>query len=150
MSTKKIVLYSDTLQTETNYNYFMSDIEAYDEKNPHKYVVRAVIQRWDGIYYGFKQFNSLTEAIHACLEEYNTIEADGIGNLEIEAHHHDGTNKFYIKEVKREGEEYYKRNTWRSYDIDLFAKIFMDKHYSRCCSNIKEYIKSIKSLKRNS
>lgn len=50
-----------------------------------------------------KQFDTIEQAIYACLEDSNEIWEDRYGNLHIEAYHHDGHNSFVLKKKTPKG-----------------------------------------------
>lgn len=94
---------------ECNNEYFNDDFDekygniAYSPLKNQKVAVKGILGLWNGKREVGKVFNNVTDAVRACLEDYNHIYEDQFGNLHIEAHHHDGTNHFIIKKVTDKG-----------------------------------------------
>ncbi len=65
-----------------------------------KVAVIGELGLWDGKHKIYpKEFENVSKAVYACLEDMNNIYEDRYGNLHIEAHHHDGCNHFIIKKL---------------------------------------------------
>jgi hypothetical protein len=80
-----------------------------------KVAVIGELGLWDGRHKIIpKEFDSLSRAIHACLEDLNRVYEDQYGNLHVEAHHHDGVNCFIIKKVTDKGLRclHYRKEVW--------------------------------------
>ncbi len=66
-------------------------------------IVLGSVGRWNGTFEIIpKKFNTLLEAIHACVSEceYITITLDN-GVINVVARHHDGVNNFVIKRLNK-------------------------------------------------
>ena len=94
---------------EVNDEYFNNDFGkdgnwAYSPLKDQEVEVQGILGLWDGKHKVVpKKFDNLSEAISACLEDYNIIAEDSYGNLIISAYHHDGQNKFIIKKSTPKG-----------------------------------------------
>lgn len=74
------------------------------------------IGRWNGVYKGGNVFNDFRKAFYSMTEDCDYVKIyDENGHLFVHCTHHDGSCTFEVKELTKEGEEYYDR--WEySYD----------------------------------
>lgn len=90
-------------------DYFWDDFGkngniAYSSLKNTKCVLKGELGLWDGKHKICPmEFNSIEEAILACMEDSNEIYEDQYGNLCINAYHHDGMNHFVIKRKTDKG-----------------------------------------------
>lgn len=86
-------------QANSDYDCFMWDCR----RVPGEFVVLGKLGLWWGSpdVWGIKP--TLVDAIRACVEEMDSFKVveDGRGKLQIIAHHHDGTNIFTLRKLKR-------------------------------------------------
>lgn len=97
------------------------------------YVIKKDIQLWDGYSTFYNVANGLWNAIRICLNGYtenSEIYSFG-GILHVIVPHHDGINHFIIKELKEEGDKYYKKHeNDRLGEFKAFENLFSNRHYS--------------------
>lgn len=95
---------------ELNMMYFDDDFGAKwsnlssSKLNNYKIKVYAILGLWYGDREASKEFDNLSSAISECLEDMNEIYEDQYGNLHLEAHHHDGCNRYIFKKITEKGE----------------------------------------------
>lgn len=106
------------------------DINCHQAKETKYYVVKADLGLWDGIHEGGKIIFGMEQVISLCVEDYTTIFIDG-RRTRISAAHHDGNNQFYIKELTKEGENFYRKHKDELSDRQMVEKLFNDRHKSR-------------------
>lgn len=103
------------------FNDVLREIRLYDKKHYGHYYVDANLGLWNGRKSGFNVFDSLTDAVWACIEnmDYIKIELFEDGSIEIRAIHHDGTNCFMIYKMSEEDYERYDKWLWSVTDEDF-------------------------------
>lgn len=102
--------------------YEMSNIDfedAFEELKAffHNQIITfGSIGRWNRVYDGSKVFNNFEDAYWAMTKDCDYVKIyDENGHLFVHCTHHDGSCTFEVKELTKEGEEYYDR--WEySYD----------------------------------
>lgn len=113
------------------------NIECYELIHPVKYyLVIGDLGLWYGTVKGGKIIHGLWNAISECFEDYNHIYLEG-KRLRVDAIHHDGTNRFQIRELTPRGVSYWQRNE----DLKpshLHEILFKDSHYSHEVSMFNE------------
>lgn len=114
----------DAVQEDDWYS-MVNRITEHENKNGKSlYIIRGDLGLWNGNKSGYKVVKGMLSAIHACLEDANTIYTQG-RKLCISATHHDGTNNFTIKELTERGE-----HKWDKSDCFIdYSDLFYD---SRC------------------
>lgn len=114
------------------------NVECYELNHPVKYyLVIGDLGLWYGTVQGGKIIRGLWRAIRECFEDYNHIYQKG-KRLHVDAIHHDGTNRFQIKELTRRGVEYWQRHEYDMTDRELHQRLFKDSHYSHEVSMFNE------------
>ena len=120
--------------------------------NNKEIIVFGSVGRWDGVYDGGEVFDDFKAAYYRMTKDCDYVKIyDENGHLYIHCSHHDGSCSYEIKELTKNGEEYYDRwnygcdnRTERQCHNQIIKKYsrlphFVNKVYG--CKKI-EYIKS--------
>lgn len=77
-----------------------------------EYVITGVLGLWDGKYktYSSHVYHSLKDALLATTEDCIVVKEGKYGRLLVDSYHHDGVNKFEIKELTSKGSEMMNNN----------------------------------------
>lgn len=114
----------------SEFEQIIEEVNHYQEKETKYYVVQAKLGLWNGVHEGGKVVFGMERLISLCMEDYTIISMEG-RKMRISATHHDGNNQFYIKELTKEGENYYERHKNELSDREMVEKLFNDRHKSR-------------------
>ena len=130
---EEFIEYSNNINLEDE----EGNIECYElNHEPKYYLVIGDLGLWHGTVKGGKIIRGLWRAIRECFEDYNHIYQEG-KRLKVDAIHHDGTNRFQIRELTPRGVSYWQRNE----DLKpshLHEILFKDSHYSHEVSMFNE------------
>lgn len=99
-------------------------------------VVVGMAQSWNGKSRGGKMvetFDEVFATLESCERTVWTITKDG---LEVEGHHHDGTNHYLFRPLSARGQEWYQENNWR--DRETICEKLCKAPYT---TSMKKYLK---------
>ena len=128
--------YENGVQTETLYGYattqmqyevddFWYGLQKANEESSYidYYVVTGSLGLWNGRHSGIcETFDNLFAALSKCsADAYDIVVKYENNALHFEAHHHDGTNIFEIRNLSYD--DYYKVKYWEDTDGDVFDYI---------------------------
>lgn len=111
----------DEMEFEDYYEGEVEYLSLFDNNYQNKeYVVHGVLGLWDGKYEVFsnKIHNSLKDALYALGKWYIKVYEKPYGKLCANVCHHDGTDKFEIKELCPMGKELLDKG----YDKNIFKR----------------------------
>lgn len=130
---KEKVFIDDLDEQYDDINRFDLEMWFDNTEDKQKYIVIGKVERWDGYGYGYinKTFNSILSAIDETMDGcgicYLKIYESNYGRLFVDVIHHDGRNKFEIRELNKKGIE----KLYNDYFDEAINTIANKKGYTR-------------------